>query len=745
MACKALIVSSDGCGAEYRLKGSPQVVFHVKRKYNETAENELLTAEHWPLTADFMIQKLFFLLVILEICLCATHGVAQEMQRLDATPQPNSQWKPLENPQETECARKVTPENVHQDYPRPTMVRERWLNLNGAWELKPERNEFHPIAAEYAPQSTRQTTDPLQVVPEEEKQKESLLDNENEEKTEIITEDAPTPELHDSLPPSQALYLGQVKPSRRTLTESYPYRILVPFPLESSLSGIQYSFDTVSYRRHFMIPDDWSDNERILLHFGAVDWEAAVIVNGQLLGLHRGGYDPFTFDISKPLRQAGKYERGVSHELIVSVYDPTQKGGPCGKQSTNPQGVQCGPVSGIWQTVWLEPVPETFIERYVATPNIDESNIALQVFTSTQNEATEQLIVVAETFHGQQSIAKVYGGTDGTILLPIPDEKLVFWTPENPFLYTLKIELQKNGQTIDSIEGYFGMRKIDLARDSQGTIRIRLNHLFRFQMGILDSGLWPDGLYTAPSDEAIRQEIQLMKDLGFTMIRKHAKVEPERWYFWCDRLGMLVWQDMPSAENQRRIDREQFERELVRMIESRYNHPCLVTWVLFHEGKGQHDTQRYVELVRRLDQSRLINAASGWRDQNVGHLVDIHQFPGPAAPSAEPFRAAVLGEFGGLAFQVHEHAWSKKMWGYQLTTSLGDFSRRYQRTMLALEQLVQQRALSAAVYRQWTDLETECGGLMTYNRKALKIPTETIKSLNENTTSLDFPIRTADE
>jgi len=696
----------------------------------------------------FMRLRLLLLLGILGSCLYPAIGSAQEVQRLDTTPKPSSQWQPVENAMATGYAQDITPENVHQDYPRPTMVRQRWLNINGVWELKPELDSQHPISPDYAPQSTSGTggrdvrapiggrdvlaptlSTPLLIVPDEKAEGES----------EKETESAPMPEFRDLQSSLQTLYLGQAPPFRQELTAAYPYRIMVPFPVESSLSGIQYPFDAITYRRHFAIPDDWGDNERILLHFGAVDWEAAIIVNGQFIGLHRGGYDPFTFDISESLRQNGKYERGVQHELIVSVYDPTQKGGPSGKQSTTPQGTQCSPISGIWQTVWLEPVPETFIQRYRATPNIDESNVTLQVVVSPPPDPAVQLIVVAEVFRGTESVAKVYGGTDGAVLLSIPNEKLVYWTPEHPFLYTLKIELQKNGQAIDSVRGYFGMRKIDLAKDSQGKIRIRLNNMFRFQMGILDCGLWPDGLYTAPSDEAIRQELQTLKELGFTMIRKHAKVEPERWYYWCDRLGILVWQDMPSAENQRPIDREQFERELVRMIEARFNHPSIIMWVLFHEGKGQHDTGRYVELVRRLDPSRLINAASGWRDQNVGQVVDLHQFPGPTAPKAEQFRASVLGEFGGIAYQVPGHHWSKRMWGYQLTTDPDDFARRYQRTMNALEQLVRQHLLSAAVYHQWTDLETECGGLMTYDRKVLKIPAETIKALNEQTTVFDIP------
>ncbi len=689
--------------------------------------------------SEFMIRLTFLFCVLF----FSVDAWAQEVQRLDAAPKPTSLWKPVENAMQTTYAGDITPKNVHQEYPRPTMIREKWLNLNGVWEMKPELDQQHPTPKDYAPQPNRKTYELQLAVPEEDE----FEEEKNETETPSPESDAPTPEIHDMQPHTLAppdltqrnsgtIYRGQsVRLSRKDATEAYPYRVLVPFPLESSLSGIRYPFDSVAYRRHFKVPNDWSDDDRIRLHFGAVDWEAAVIVNGRLIGVHRGGYDSFSFDLSEVLRKDGKYERDVSHELIVSVYDPTQKGGPFGKQATNPQGTQCGSVTGIWQTVWLEPVPATCITEYAAAPNIDESNVAIRVSVdSAKTDPVDPPLIVAEVFRKQESITKVYGGTDGTILLLIPDEELVFWTPENPFLYTLKIELLQSGRTVDSFEGYFGMRKIDLAKDSRGVVRIRLNNMFRFQMGVLDPGLWPDGLYTAPSDEAIRRELRTIKELGFTMIRKHAKIEPERWYHWCDRLGILVWQDMPAAENHRASDQQQFATELTRMLRTRQNHPSIVTWVLFHEGKGQHDTERYAELLHRLDPGRLVDAASGWRDQNVGQVVDLHQFPGPAAPKPEPFRASVLGEFGGIACPIPGHTWTKKTWGYQMANDPDDFARRYRRTMVALEQLVKNDALSAAVYHQLTDVESECGGLITYDRKVIKIPLETIRSLNGKTT-----------
>ena len=668
---------------------------------------------------------------------------------MGTAPKPNPQWKPIENAQETSYARKITPQNVHQEYPRPTMVREKWLNLNGVWEMTPQRHSKHPKPREESTDTIPDFSDLKITVPEEETFRQHEPINETNSDTENLANnlvpeiDASTPELRDLKPHSfeplttaaiakpSSIHRGQsVRLSRNAMADAYPYRILVPFPLESSLSGIQYPFDSVSYRRHFTVPDEWLDTERILLHFGACDWETVVIVNDEVVGTHCGGYDSFSFDISETLKKDGKYEHGVANELIVSVYDPTQNGGPHGKQSTRPQGVQCSSVSGIWQTVWLEPVPKTFIKGYVATPNIDESNIAIQV---DFQDTTNQTVVVAEVFRKQKSVAKVYGGPEGTLLLPIPEEELTLWTPESPFLYTLKIELQTNGRTVDSVEGYFGMRKIDLAKDSQGVVRIRLNNMFRFQMGVLDPGLWPDGLYTAPSDEAMRREIRTIKELGFTMIRKHEKVEPERWYHWCDRLGVLVWQDMPSAANVREADQKQFEAELLRMIESRRNHPSVVVWILFHEGKGQHNTEHYANLLYRLDPSRLVDAASGWRDANVGQLVDLHRFPGPSAPKPEPYRASVLGEFGGIACVIPEHQWSKKAWGYQIASDPDDFLRRYRRSMNALEQLATNRTLCAAVYHQLTDVESQCNGLITYDRKVIKIPLETIRALNLKT------------
>lgn len=762
------------------------------------------------------VKSIIFALIVL-LGFRGDLAASEEVQRLDSTPKPNTHWEPIDAPLATVYAKSVTPDNVHAEYPRPCMVREKWLNLNGLWQLKPQTDPLHPQpmvskssgAPDFAPISRENR--PLRFVAGNEFERQNLLPSLQKElpKKELpipvavpeqalepetdelapLTlpkafhrEEAPTPHLltpptqenknsqkGGKLTHSQTIYLGQTRNSgenaqsaenlssvdllKKTYQEEYPYRVLVPFALESSLSGLRHHFQRFAYRRTFQIPDDWSDQDRILLHFGAVDWETAVIINGKLVGIHRGGYDPFSFDITPFVSQSdGILERDIEHELVVSVYDPTENGGTYGKQARLPLGERHISCSGIWQSVWLEPVPELFIYDYHTVPNIDRSNVLVRVFLGHKDardlkDSRSQIVVKdlplenedgesdttveVEAFHEGKSIGKVYGGGGGAFLLPIAKEHLVLWTPETPHLYQLKIVLRKKGKIHDSVEGYFGMRKIDLARDSQGAVRIRLNNEFRFQMGVLDPGLWPDGLYTPPSDEAILREVHTIRELGFNMVRKHAKVESERWYYWCDQLGLLVWQDMPGGENASPAQKELFEQELRAMIQSRRKHPSIVAWILFHEGKGQHDTEYYADLVQRLDPSRLVNAASGWKDHKVGQIADVHKFPGPLAPIPEQFRASVLGEFGGLSLALPGHIWSKTPWGYRISTDTDDLERRYTQTMFSLHELVQKRMLSAAVYHQLTDIESESSGFITYDRRVIKIPIKMVRDLNE--------------
>ena len=565
-------------------------------------------------------------------------------------------WKPAPNPLMTRWAKDVSPTNVHPEYPRPQMVRERWLNLNGLWQL-------------------------------------------------VFAEDLDTPPVGKDL----------------------PERILVPFPVESALSGIRKRATRVWYRRTFDVPAAWK-GQRLLLHFGAVDWEATVYVNGTKLGSHRGGYDSFSFDITASLKPTGP------QELLVGVFDPTSRGAQArGKQVEKPGGIWYTPTTGIWQTAWLEPVPPASIERLILIPDVDKSRLRLTVQGhGTTDDHTVEAIALADG----KEVSKAIGKAGAELSLAIKAPKL--WSPSSPFLYDLKVVLDQGGRPVDAVGSYFGLRKIALGKDKQGVLRMMLNNQFVFQIGFLDQGFWPDGLYTAATDEALRYDIEATRKLGMNMARKHVKIEPDRWYYWADKLGLLVWQDMPSGNTTQ--DRAQFQAELTALVQGRFNHPSIIMWVVFNEGWGQKkndpkDTKLHVDLVHKLDPTRLINNASGWADHKVGHILDVHRYPGPAAPPVQPNRAIVLGEFGGLGLGIDGHTWAQKHWGYRGTTSRDDLTRKYVGLLRKVWALNLQKGLSAAVYTQTSDVETECNGLMTYDRALIKVNVDEVAAANRG----DFP------
>ena len=498
--------------------------------------------------------------------------------------------------------------------------------------------------------------------------------------------------------------------------------ILVPFPVESSLSGLMRKVketERIWYRREFEIPEDWQ-GRRLLLHFGAVDWEAQVYINSKEVGRHRGGYDAFGFDITDSLKTKGR------QELVVAVWDPSSGGSQTvGKQSSQPRGIFYTPSSGIWRTVWLEPVPENYIREIRMIPDVDQEFLQLTVFAAgkTGAESSEAEIRITATAEG-----KLMGEGEGrpgeTIFVPISEVRL--WSPDSPFLYDLQISLGTGGQALtDRVKSYFAMRKISLGKDAAGITRLLLNNAFVFQLGPLDQGFWPDGLYTAPTDEALRYDVEVMKQMGFNMVRKHVKVEPDRWYYWCDKLGLMVWQDMPNGKNDTPAAQQQFEQELKSVILGLFNHPCIVMWVPFNEGWGQYDSERITTWLRELDPSRLINHASGWHDRGVSDVHDVHSYPDPKSPEPEPDRAAVLGEFGGLGFNVAGHSWNQEGWGYDLLADKEGLARRYENLFQQLLPLITEPGLSAAVYTQISDIETENNGLMTYDREIIKIEPET--------------------
>jgi hypothetical protein len=511
-------------------------------------------------------------------------------------------------------------------------------------------------------------------------------------------------------------------------------QILVPFPVESALSGVMQRADRVWYRRTFSVPKDWA-GQRVLLHFGAVDWEATVWVNGTKLGAHRGGYDPFTFDVTDALKKDSE------QELIVGVWDPSDAGTqPRGKQVNKPGGIYYTPTTGIWQTVWLEPVPTTRVESLHIIPNVDDGKVVVLPKVLGKGEKT---LVHVTVLDGDKSVGNATQAEDRPIEIAVPKAKL--WSPDAPFLYGLRVTVNEGDKALDSVESYFGMRKIAVVKDDKGVPRIQLNNKPIFQVGPLDQGFWPDGLYTAPTDAALKYDIEMTKKLGFNMTRKHVKVEPARWYYWCDKLGLLVWQDMPSGDaNPKKDEKEikrtpesakQYETELAAMIENLHNHPCIVMWVVFNESWGQFDTKRITEWTKKTDPTRLVNCASGWHDMNVGDVRDIHVYPGPGAPPVEKERAGVLGEFGGLGLGVDGHTWAKKTWGYRGAASKEDLTRKYERLLKQVYQLKDEKGLCAAVYTQITDVETEANGLLTYDREVIKLDLERAAAVNKGDVS----------
>ncbi len=515
--------------------------------------------------------------------------------------------------------------------------------------------------------------------------------------------------------------------------ETFPNQILVPFPVESSLSGVMKRVsenERIWYRRTFEVPRSWRGRQ-VLLHFGAVDFEATVWVNGRQAGQHRGGYDAFTFDITDALQASGP------NELLVTAWDPTDAGTqPRGKQVRKPGGIWYTPTSGIWQTVWLEPVRSAHLTGVRIVPEIDQKAVVVK---PTATATLGQCMIEVTVLDGRTRVAResVVPGRELTLTLKNPK----LWSPEQPNLYRLVLALKLGSRTLDRAESYFGMRKISLGKDEKGFTRLMLNNKPYFQLGPLDQGFWPDGLYTAPTDTALRYDIEATKKLGFNLARKHVKIEPERWYYWCDKLGLLVWQDMPSGDKyiggrdpditRSAESAREFEQELTALIEGRGNHPCIVMWVPYNEGWGQWETPRVVELIKRLDASRLVDDASGWTDRGVGDVHDMHRYPGPGSPEPEPNRAAVLGEFGGLGLPVRGHTWqAEKNWGYRSFTDAPALTSAYLDLISKLNPLIEDKGLSAAVYTQTTDVEVEVNGLMTYDRELIKMDQEKVAAAN---------------
>jgi hypothetical protein len=503
----------------------------------------------------------------------------------------------------------------------------------------------------------------------------------------------------------------------------YGERILVPFPPESALSGIRRRDEVLWYRRLFEVPEGWR-GERVLLHCGAVDQTAKVWVNNQLVATHEGGYTAFSADITDVLRVAGP------QELTVRAEDRTDIATfPVGKQRNAPGGICYTPSSGIWQTVWLEPVPEARVEGLELVPDLTGVTVKPQV----AGGAAVELVIASEN---GDVVARVVGEPGAPLRADIPEPRL--WTPEDPYLYDLTVRLlDRHGAILDEVGSYAGLRTVSLVPDAEGRPRIALNGQITFLHGPLDQGYWPDGLYTAPTDEALRFDLEKTKELGFNFVRKHVKVEPARWYHWADRLGLLVWQDMPSptvsfdgppgpAPDPVPEAQERFEAELAALVVQLRNVPSVIGWVPFNEGWGEFDTARIASLVKRLDPTRLVIANSGVNccfsrpDTGAGDVYDDHTYVGPGEPDVRDGRAVVDGEYGGLGLVLVDHRWPGPPNAYEMVPTAERLTERYAEISARLERVIRERGLSGAVYTQTTDVENEVNGLLTYDRRVVK-------------------------
>jgi len=539
--------------------------------------------------------------------------------------------------------------------------------------------------------------------------------------------------------------------------------ILVPFAVESSLSGVGRRLEkgeALWYERTFTVPRKWKGQD-IMLNFGAVDWAAEVYVNGVLVGEHRGGYDPFSFDITPYLRKSGK------QAVRVKVQDATDNGyQPRGKQWKMPFGIWYTPVSGIWQTVWLEPVAKSHVDGYYVVSDIDNGQLTVEVDAQTAEGDVLKVALLegGVGYSAENPSEKVIAEAvveGGKAVIPVPEVKT--WSPDSPYLYGIRVYVENGDKLVDSVDGYTAMRKISIVRDNSLNAykRMALNNEALFHFGPLDQGWWPDGLYTAPTDEALEFDIIKTKEMGFNMIRKHIKVEPARWYYYCDLHGVMVWQDMPCigdgtswADRMRDPDvvkgqlnvwagdclfggtdcnipqewKDNYYREWTNIINALKCFQSIVVWVPFNEAWGQFDTPEAVRLTRQLDPTRLINSASGGNydfsegPEGFGDILDVHHYPWPAMNVFERSFVNVLGEYGGIGLPVEGHTWDiDRKWGYGGNKADAEEVMKQYESFLEMLKTFVQTGCAAAVYTQTTDVEGEVNGLMTYDRAVVKM------------------------
>ena len=534
------------------------------------------------------------------------------------------------------------------------------------------------------------------------------------------------------------LWNYSILPKGASAPTSYDGKILVPFAVESSLSGVMKEVgdnNELWYNTTFTVPSKWRGKD-VLLHFGAVDWQTEIWVNDVKVGSHTGGYTPFSFNIA-PFLTSG------TQKLVVKVWDPTSKGyQPRGKQVNKPEGIWYTPVTGIWQTVWLEPVATTSIATLKTTPNIDNSSVT---FDADLTDASYGDVVEVTVFDGTKKVAVGKAAAGESLKITLADAKL--WSPESPFLYDVDVKVVRKGKTLDAAKSYFAMRKVSMKRDHMGVIRMQLNNKNYFHFGPLDQGWWPDGLYTAPSDEALKYDIVKTKEFGYNMIRKHVKVEPARWYTHCDKLGILVWQDMPSGGESPQWQNRHFfngveavrseaseanyRKEWKEIMDYLYSYPSIVVWVPFNEAWGQFKTKEIADWTKKYDPSRLVNSASGGNFYPAGDILDLHNYPSPELYLYDAQRVTVLGEYGGIGLPLEGHLWMENNnWGYVKFKNSKEVTDEYVKYAKELKGLIGS-GFSGAVYTQTTDVEGEVNGLMTYDRKVDKVDIEAIRKINQ--------------
>ena len=573
-------------------------------------------------------------------------------------------WSPAGNKIKTKWGKNLDPKKVWQEYPRPQLEREEWLNLNGPWDY-------------------------------------SIRDND---------------------------YLKPENPDGK---------ILVPFALESSLSGIMGTFTEKQYlwyEKVIEIPKEW-ENKTILLHFGAVDWKCELFINEEKIGEHVGGYSSFYFDITRALKK-GK------NKIILKVVDQTDRNyQPVGKQTLTPDSIWYTPISGIWQTVWLEPLNDHYIEKIEINNDFDNKEMKLNF----KINSFLNLPINVEIKFKNKTIGNISGKSNEEITFKIPEEDFYPWSPTEPNLYNIQAELySESGFKYDSIISYTTMRKIESKSDSTGHLRIYLNNQPIFNMGTLDQGYWPDGLYTPPSEEAMIYDLKKLKDLGFNTIRKHIKIEPYRYYYNCDKMGMLIWQDMPAGDiagshwdpniidggsdkERSQASKDDYYKEWEEIIDNLKFFQCIIIWVPFNEAWGQFDTENVVEFTKSKDPSRLINAASGGNHRICGNFLDLHHYPEPLQYIEYDDLINVLGEYGGLGLEIKNHTWKDDNWGYDVLKTKEELTERYKEYI----EMLMKTEFSSAIYTQTTDVESEINGLITYDREEIKVLENIVKEANE--------------